>query len=266
VIRWIWAFIDRPLDRFEQAGTFWTTATGSRLSPLRGSDNEFATLLPLSGEAALKLQGVHDQGGAHLDLEVDDIPAAIEAARRLGATAVGSKLVSEVMRSPGGQLFCVEPWDGAVSRPAVFVHPDGPSSRLDQVCLDIASSGFEVEKAFWTALTGWELHAGARPEFDLLKPPTGLPIRILLQRLGSERASSAHVDLACSDIEATRSWHEQLGAREVGRGPHWIVMNDPAGGTYCLTARDPGTGSLRNPARSTMLTGPGEAGPPLPRS
>jgi hypothetical protein len=239
VIRWIWAFIDRPLDRFERAGTFWTTVTGSRLSPLRGSDNEFATLLPRSGEAALKLQGVHDQGGAHLDLEVDDVPAAIEAARRLGATVVGSKLVAEVMRSPGGQLFCVEPWDGAVSRPAVFVHPDGTSSLLDQVCLDIAPALYDVEKEFWKAFTGWDLHASARPELNLLKPAPGLPIRILLQRLGSDRPSSAHVDLASSDIEATRVWHEQLGAREVGRGPHWIVMEDPTGGVYCLTARDP---------------------------
>ena len=239
MIRWIWAFIDRPLDQFAPAGTFWTTVTGSALSPLRGSDHEFATLMPRSGEAALKLQGVYDQGGAHLDLEVDDVPAAIEAARRLGAAVVGSKLVAEVMRSPGGQLFCVEPWDGAVSRPAVFVHPDGTSSRLDQVCLDISPALYEVEKDFWTAFTGWEPKAGARPEFTLLRPPPGLPIRILLQRLGSDRAASAHLDLACSDIEATRGWHEQLGAREVGRGPHWIVMQDPTAGTYCLTARPP---------------------------
>jgi hypothetical protein len=252
VIRWIWAFIDRPLDRLGQAGAFWTTVTGSRLSPLRGSDHEFATVLPGSGEAALKLQGVHDRGGAHLDLEVDDVPAAIETARRLGATVVGSKPVSEVMRSPGGQLFCVEPWDGAVSRPAVFVSPDGITSRLDQVCLDIAPALYDVEMEFWSAFTGWELHPSARPEFNLLRPPQGLPIRILLQRLDSDRASSAHVDLACSDIEATRVWHEQLGAVEVGRGPHWIVMEDPAGGTYCLTARDPQTSRPRGSARSKV--------------
>ena len=250
MIRWTWAFIDRPLGLFEQAGAFWTSVTGSRLSPLRGSDNEFATLLPPTGEAALKLQGVHDQGGAHLDLEVDDVPSAIEAARRLGATVVDTKPVSEVMRSPGGQLFCVEPWDGVVSRPAVFVHPDGTSSRVDQVCLDVAPAGYEVEKRFWAALTGWKLHAGARAEFDLLKAPPGLPIRILLQRLGSAADPGAHLDLACSDIEAARSWHQQRGASVVGRRPHWIVMTDPSGGTYCLTARDPLNGRLGDGARS----------------
>jgi len=132
-------------------------------------------------------------------------------------------------------------------------------SRLDQVCLDVAPEGYEVEKSFWTALTGWELHPDAQPEFDLLVPPLGLPIRILLQRLGNDGASSAHVDLACSNIEAARSWHERCGARVVGRWPHWIVMMDPTGGTYCLTARDPETGRLRNGARS-------EADPSVPRS
>ena len=132
-------------------------------------------------------------------------------------------------------------------------------SRLDQVCLDVAPAGYEVEKSFWAELTGWRLHAGALAEFDLLKPPRGLPIRILLQRLGTDRASSAHVDLACSDIEAARSWHEQRGARVVGRWPHWIVMKDPAGGAYCLTARDPDTGRLRDGV-------PSEADPPAPHS
>ena len=259
LIRWIWAFIDRPLDRFEQAATFWTTVTDSRLSARRGSDREFATLLPRSGHPSLKFQGVRGPGGVHLDLEVDDVRAAIDRARGLGATVVVSKLASAVMQSPGGQQFCMEPWDGAASPPPVVEHPDGTRSRLDQVCLDIAPAGYEVEKAFWTALTGWELHAGARPEFNLLKPPPGLPIRILLQCLGNGGAASAHVDLACSDTEATRAWHEQCGARFVSRRPHWIVMKDLAGGTYCLTARDPQTGRLRDGTRV-------EADPPVPQS
>jgi hypothetical protein len=85
LIRWILAFIDRPLDRFDQAATFWTTVTDSRLSMRRGSDGEFATLLPPSGHPSLKLQGVRGRGGVHLDLEVNDVPAAIDQALGLGA-------------------------------------------------------------------------------------------------------------------------------------------------------------------------------------
>jgi hypothetical protein len=182
LIRWIWAFIDRPLGRFEQAAAFWTTVTDSRLSARRGSDGEFATLLHPSGHPALKLQSVHGPGGVHLDLEVDDVPAATDAARGLGATVV----TPHVGWAVEGVL------DGA----------DGvgvPRRRVARV----------------------------RPA----QPPPGLAIRILLQRLGSDRAASAHVDLACSDIQAARSWHEQCGARVVGSGPHWIVMEDPTGGT-----------------------------------
>jgi hypothetical protein len=101
LIRWIWAFIDRPLNRFEQACAFWTTVTDSQPSTRRGSEREFATLLPASGEPALKLQGVHDQAGAHLDLEFADVPAAIDVAGRLGATLVA------VMKDPTGGTYCL---------------------------------------------------------------------------------------------------------------------------------------------------------------
>ena len=36
-----------------------------------------------------------------------------------------------------------------------------------------------------------------------------------------------------------------FGAAFVAVHSHWTVMRDPAGGTYCLTARDPETGALR---------------------
>ena len=252
LIRWIWAFIDRPLERLDQAAAFWTTVTDSQLSTRRGSDGEFVTLLPRSGHSSLKLQGVRGPGGAHLDLEVNDVPDAIDQALGLGATVVTPHPDWAVMRSPGGQLFCLTPWEGAVALPPLREHPNGTSSRPDQVCLDVAPAGYELERAFWATLTGWELHAGSRPEFDLLEPPSGLAVRILLQRLGNAEAASAHVDLACSDVEATRTWHEQCGARVVARWTRWIVMNDPTGGTYCLTARDPQTGRSRDgvPKRS----------------
>jgi hypothetical protein len=84
----------------------------------------------------------------------------------------------------------------------------------------------------------------------VLRPPSGLPVRVLLQRLGDERPVSAHLDLACADIEATRARHEELGAVLVARGTHWTVLRDPAGGTYCLTGRDPETGTLPSPSVS----------------
>ncbi|MEV6772411.1 VOC family protein [Nocardia sp. NPDC051030] len=72
-----------------------------------------------------------------------------------------------------------------------------------------------------------------------MKPDSPLPVGLLQQRLDEDRPTSAHVDLACTDIEATAVWHEKLGARRLERGRHWLVMADPAGQPYCLTGRQP---------------------------
>jgi hypothetical protein len=200
----------------------------------------------------VKIQGVTSgPGGAHLDFTVDDVREFAGSAVRLGAQVVADEGMLVVLRSPAGQLFCAVPWHGESVRPPV-VH----GSRLDQVCLDLAPSRYDAEVTFWTALLAdWQSRPGSLPEFHVLVPPPGLPVRILLQRLGEERAGSAHLDLSCADIEATRARHEELGAETVAHGTHWTVMRDPAGGTYCLTGRDPETGGLRERSARSATTG-----------
>ncbi|MFI9151907.1 VOC family protein [Streptomyces sp. NPDC053367] len=240
-IRWTYAFADRPAARFEEACAFWTAVTGTRLSGLRGGSGEFTTLLPEGADPCVKVQGVADgPGGAHPDFAVDDVTGFVVRARGLGAEPVADHGDWAVLRSPAGQLFCAVPWQGEAVRP-----PVAHGSRLDQLALDVPPSAYEGEVAFWSGLLAdWQSLPGSRPEFHVLKPPHGLPVRLLLQRLGTERPASAHLDLACADIDATRARHERLGAELVARGGHWTVMRDPAGGTYCLTGRDPETGAL----------------------
>ncbi|MFE7655950.1 VOC family protein [Streptomyces bottropensis] len=239
-IRWTYAFADRPRAGLERACAFWTAVTATRLSAPRGDRGEFVTLLPETGAACVKAQGVMSgDGGAHLDLAVDDVPALVDRAVRLGAEVVTPNDGWAVLRSPAGHLFCAVPWHGESVRPPVV---DG--SRLDQVCLDVAPAGFAGEVAFWAALSGWDSHPGSLPEFHVLRPPAGLPFRVLLQRLDAPRPASAHLDLACADIDTVRIRHEALGATVVARHSHWTVMRDPAGGTYCLTGRSPETGGL----------------------
>ncbi|MER5469726.1 VOC family protein [Streptomyces sp. NPDC002935] len=244
-VRWTYAFVDRPGRHFGPALDFWTSVTGTKPSAPRGDQGEFVTLLPDDSDACVKAQGVADgAGGAHLDLAVEDVPALVASARLLGAELVSGHEGWAVLRSPGGQLFCAVPWNGETARPPVVEGPGGATSRLDQVSIDLAPGVYDAEITFWSELTGWESHPGAFPDFHLLRPPAGLPLRILLQRLGTDRPTSAHLDLACSDVEAVRAHHEDLGANPVGRGARWTVMRDPVGGVYCLTGRDPGTGSL----------------------
>ncbi|MGI5194917.1 VOC family protein [Streptomyces sp. CA-288835] len=246
-IRWTYAFIDRPAETYGRACDFWTTVTGTRLSPPRGDQDEFVTLLAEeseAGDACVKAQGVTSgPGGAHLDLCPEDVPALVESALRLGAQMVADLQGGAVLRSPGGQLFCVVPWHGESVRPPATQAPDGSTSRLDQVCIDLSPPAYDRDVTFWPALTGWNAYPGSRPEFHIVESP-GLPVRLLLQRLDEARPTSAHLDLSCSDMDATRTWHESLGATFVNRGAGWLVMRDPAGGTYCLTARDPATGGL----------------------
>lgn len=241
-IRWTYAFIDRPRPAFDAACDFWTTVTATRLSELRGEGSEFATLLPDGADACVKVQAVASgTGGAHLDFCVDDVGEFAASAVRLGAEVVADLGSLVVMRSPGGQLFCGDPWRGQTARPGVV-----RGSRLDQVCLDVPPSVYGTEVAFWSALlAGWTSLPGALPEFHVVKPPPGLPLRLLLQRLDGERPASAHLDLACAEVAATRAWHEEHGAAFVAAFSGWTVMRDPAGGTYCLTTRDPETGALR---------------------
>ncbi|EST32726.1 VOC family protein [Streptomyces roseochromogenus] len=243
IIRWTYAFVDRPAGRLREARAFWTAVTGTHASEPRGEQGEFLTLLPEEAagtDACVKLQGVAEgDGGAHLDLCAEDVRELTANARELGAELVADHGDWVVLRSPAGQSFCAVPWHGETVRPPVVA-----GSRLDQVCLDIPPSRHAAESDFWATLTGWERLKGSRPEFEVLKPPAGLPVRILLQRLDDERPASAHPDLACADIAAVRARHEEYGAAPVHHGPHWTVMRDPAGGVYCLTGRDPETGGL----------------------
>jgi hypothetical protein len=240
-IRWTYAFVDRRAELLGRAHEFWTAVTDTRLSRPRGAQDEFATLVSDGADACVKVQGVDEgDGGAHLDFSVDDVPEFVKSALGLGAAMAAEHEGWAVLRSPAGQLFCAVPWHGESVRPPV-VH----GSRLDQVCIDLAPSVFDAEVAFWTALLpGWESRPGSLPEFHRVAPPPALPVRILLQRLGEERPVSAHLDLACADVEATRTRHVALGAETLHHGAGWTVMRDPAGGLYCLTGRDPKTGGV----------------------
>ncbi|MFI6037024.1 VOC family protein [Streptomyces sp. NPDC051315] len=241
-IRWTYAFVDRPAERFERACAFWTAVTDTHLSEPRGDGGEFVTLLPEAADACVKAQGVTEgEGGAHLDFCVDDVSGFVRAAVDLGAKEVAAHDGWAVLRSPAGQLFCAVPWHGESVRPPVV-----SGSRLDQVCVDVPPSAYDAEVAFWSdLLPTWSSRPGSLPEFHSVAPPPGLPIRVLLQRLDDERPLSAHLDLACGpDIDAVRARHERLGAALVATHSHWSVLRDPAGGLYCLTGRDPQTGGL----------------------
>ena len=236
-LAWIQVFLDTPAAAFDEAVVFWSAATGWRPSERRGEDGQFLTLEPSAGSSYVKMQAVDGPAGLHLDLDSTDRPASIERARTLGATSAWTYQDVEVMRSPGGLTFC----QTLVSGDARLVR-DG-STILDQVCLDVPQAHWESEVAFWRDLTGRELQEASAPGFARLVAPE--QPRILLQRLDEpDGPVRAHPDLASADREGDTDRHVALGAVVVGVHAFWTVLTAPGGQVYCLTDRDPLTGTV----------------------
>ena len=236
-VRWMTAFLDTREDAAPQVEAFWAGVTGYTVSTSRGRRDEFVSLLPSEGDPHLKLQTVVQSptGGLHLDLHTDDIRALADRAEGLGASASYLDDGYVVCGSPGGMTFCVVDHPGSrATHPAAW--PSG-RSMVDQVCLDIPPSQWEAECRFWSDLTGWELvDRDPDDEFCRMRQPEHLALQVLLQRLDDEQSVvSGHLDLGSDDYLAETERHLALGATEVQRTPHWVVLKDPSGRVYCVT-------------------------------
>ncbi|WP_435744306.1 VOC family protein [Nocardioides sp. SYSU DS0663] len=237
---WVTAFLDLAPDDLEPAVAHWRAVTGYDVSPTRGGDGEFATLVPARGESYLKVQRLAEgPSRLHLDLHVSDVEAGAARAVELGASVV-SRSGYVVLRSPGGFVFCL------VGHPTGLRPPPadwgGHASAVDQVCLDVPPHAWEREVDFWPAVTGWRVDR-SEGEYTSLVRPDHVPLRLLLQRLDDEQEQvTAHLDLATTDRAAETARHEALGARVVDVRDEWTVLRSPTGAAYCLTDRSPGPG------------------------
>jgi len=249
-LRWLTVFLDFPADSFDTEVAFWQQATGSELSPFRGAHGEFATLLPPSGDAYLRVQRVIDGGrGCHLDLHVDTVTSSLDEtaakARALGARVQRAEDGLIVAESPGGFTFCLVPWDGetVVPSPTSASASDGGAvSRVDALCLDIPPADFEPECAFWASLAGSEVRPAGVPGFRHLSGQAGMPVLLLFQRLDSADPGQrvrAHADIGTTDQDQSVARHVALGAEVVSALSSWTVLADPAGREYCLVGRAP---------------------------
>jgi len=251
-IRWLTVFLDFPAGSFDSGVAFWRAVTGYELSAARGADGEFATLLPPTGDAYLRVQRIRDGvAGCHLDVHIDTETESLDAAARRaqadGALIRRTESGLVVAESPGGFLFCLVRWrgEGAVP-PPLAAEPsgagaDGGVSRVDTLCLDVPPGGFERELAFWAAFTGQQGHPAPVPGFAFLEPRADLPVRLLVQQRQSADPGDrtrGHVDFGCTDPGA-RDRHVALGARVTAALEYWTVLADPAGREYCLVGRDP---------------------------
>ena len=240
-VRWAWIVLDTVEHDAEVAERFWSDVTRSVGVRRSGVHEEFAALEPEHGDGWVLLQreGEPSGHGAHLDLVVaGPLEDAAADAGRLGARVLSRSDDLVVLSSPAGAVFCLLPVsDGDEQSHQVR---EGQPDLLDQVCLDIPAGEYAREVDFWEALTGWPKRPGSLPEFVSLTRPDGIPVRLLLQRLGEETGTArAHVDFACHDREVSRATHVDAGASVVSEHEFWTVMRDPVGRVYCLTHRQP---------------------------
>lgn len=237
---WLSAFLDLPSGSWETGVKFWAAVTGYQLSPPRGLDDEFATLVPPEGDDYLRVQRIGGAARLHLDLHVPEPDAAARRAVRLGATPLGDPgLGYRVLTSPGGLVFCLVSHPSAV-RPAATTWPAGHRSQVDQVALDLPRDLHTAESGFWAAMLGADVRSLTGDEFSAIDRRPELPLRLLLHRLNeSTGRTRAHIDLATDDRAAEVGRHCDLGAKVVRQLEQWTVLRDPAGLVYCVTDRRP---------------------------
>ena len=233
---WVHVFVDVPMQYWERSVAFWSAATATEASAPWGDEGQYLTLVPAAGDGWVHLQRIDGPPRVHLDLDSGDPVTARAESTALGATPLRERPEALVMESPGGLVFC-HSHDGGRE----LVRSDR-ERVIDQVCIDVPETPWETEAAFWSAVTGRALADDGAPEFDLLDEPGR--VRILLQRLGEEDGPvRTHLDLAtASRLDETRR-HEGLGAQLVAVFERWTVMRAPDGRDYCLTDRNPLTGT-----------------------
>ncbi len=237
---WFSGYLDLAPASYDAGLAFWRDVSGWAVSPARGDDGEFVSLVPPDADPHLHVQRLASgRSRIHLDVHVGDPRGAADRAVALGAREVADRGYV-VMASPGGYPFCFVAH--RASRPAPPVAwPGGHRSLVDQVCLDIPGELYVREEAFWSTLTDSGVEASPRhAEFRWLTPAEGHGARVLLQRLDEPLGEvRAHLDLSSTDRQAEVDRHLGLGATRVQDFDIWTLLVDPAGLPYCVTDRAP---------------------------
>ncbi len=132
------------------------------------------------------------------------------------------------------------------SRPCCPARTDADHLRVQEVIRSVPGGRhLDLHTDDVRGLASRPEELGVSASYHVLARPEGMPLRLLLQRLGDERPGvSAHLDLACDDRDAEAARHLALGAEHVRRTDWWTTLRDPAGRDYCLTRRDLDAGTV----------------------
>lgn len=105
--------------------------------------------------------------------------------------------------------------------------------RLSGAFVDVPKADHERAVAFWTAALGKEPEVSAAfpdyAQYDDVTPG----LYFMVQATGDD-TRRVHLYLDSEDRDADVARLKKLGATELSRSHHWVVMRDPAGVTFCV--------------------------------
>lgn len=105
--------------------------------------------------------------------------------------------------------------------------------RLAGAFVDVPKADQARAVAFWSAALGRDPEVSEKfpdyAQFDEVTPG----LYFMVQATGDD-TRRVHIDFESDDRDADVDRLTSLGAREVMRSHHWVVMRDPAGTTFCV--------------------------------
>jgi hypothetical protein len=104
-------------------------------------------------------------------------------------------------------------------------------SRLAGFTIDCQDTAPDQAAAFWSAALGMRSLGPDGPTYEVLDAGAR-DLHVEVQRVSHE--SRAHLDIETDDQAAEVARLERLGAKKVGEGPRWTVMEAPTGQRFCV--------------------------------
>jgi predicted enzyme related to lactoylglutathione lyase len=107
------------------------------------------------------------------------------------------------------------------------------SLRLSGALIDVPKADYPSAVAFWTAALGRPAVVTEKfPDYAQLDEVTP-GVYFMVQATGDD-TRRVHLDFDSADRDADVARLIGLGARELSRRHHWVVLVDPAGTTFCV--------------------------------
>lgn len=114
-------------------------------------------------------------------------------------------------------------------------------SRLAGFIIDCQDTPPDDAAAFWSRALGMASEGDDSNGYAVLDA-SARDLHIEVQRVS--HPSRLHLDIETDDQSAEVARLERLGARQVARGPRWVVMEAPTGQRFCvIDARRPLAGA-----------------------